>query len=135
MSWDNRIREYHAPFDIIVTVKPEFVPIADLFDDSIDPDTGKKYYDVEYMNRQVELGEAEWLMVKVECRLNGHEIGSSMYGGAFLTKDYDLKAFVHDHSMIDDAKAEGWKWYDEASKQMAKNMASVEAKVEGWANT
>ena len=49
MSWDNRIREYHAPFDIIVTVRPEFVPIADLFDDSIDPDTGKKYYDVDYM--------------------------------------------------------------------------------------
>ena len=52
-----------------------------------------------------------------------------MYGGAFLTEDYDLKSFVHDHSMIDDAKAEAWKWYDGASNQMA------EHKVEGWANT
>ena len=127
-GWDNRIRQYHAPFDIIVTVKPEFVPIADLFDDSIDPDTGKSYYDVDYMNRQVELGEAEWLIVKVECRLNGQEIGSSVLGGAFLTKDYDLKSFVYDNGMIDDAKAEGWKWYDETSDQMAK------FKMEGWVN-
>ena len=129
MSWDNRIREYHAPFDMIVTVKPEFVPIADLFDDSIDPDTGKKYYDVDYMNRQVELGEAEWLMVKVECRLNGQVIGSSMLGGVYLDKYYDLKACVHDNGLIDNAKAEAWKWYDGASDQMA------EYKVEGWANT
>ena len=116
MSWDNRIREYHAPFDIIVTVKPEFVPIADLFDDSIDPDTGQSYYDVDYMNRQVELGEAEWLMVKVECRLNGQEIGSSMLGGAFLTEDYDLKAFVYNNGMIDDAKAEAITWLKESKE-------------------
>jgi len=116
MSWDNRIREYHAPFDIIVTVKPEFVPIADLFDDSIDPDTGQSYYDVDYMNRQVELGEAEWLMVKVECRLNGQEIGSSMLGGAFLTEDYDLKSFVYDNGMIDDAKAEAITWLKESKE-------------------
>ena len=116
MSWDNRIRQYHAPFDIIVTVKPEFVTIADLFDDSIDPDTGQSYYDVDYMNRQVELGEAEWLMVKVECRLNGQEIGSSMLGGAFLTEDYDLKAFVYDNGMIDDAKAEAITWLKESKE-------------------
>ena len=121
MSWDNRIREYHAPFDIIVTVKPEFVPIADLFDDSIDPDTGQSYYDVDYMSRQGELGEAEWLMVKVECRLNGQEIGSSMLGasmlgGAFLTEDYDLKAFVYDNGMIDDAKAEAITWLKESKE-------------------
>tara|TARA_X000001382_G_scaffold119954_1_gene101159 strand:+ start:286 stop:654 length:369 start_codon:yes stop_codon:yes gene_type:complete len=116
MSWDNRIREYHAPFDIIVTVKPEFVPIADLFDDSIDPDTGQSYYDVDYMNRQVELGEAEWLMVKVECRLNGQEIGSSALGGAFLTEDYDLKSFVYDNGMIDDAKAEAITWLKESKE-------------------
>ena len=116
MSWDNRIREYHAPFDIIVTVKPEFVPIADLFDDSIDPDTGQSYYDVDYMNRQVELGEAEWLMVKVECRLNGQEIGSSVLGGAFLPEDYDLKSFVYDNGMIDDAKAEAITWLKESKE-------------------
>ena len=116
MSWDNRIREYHAPFDIIVTVKPEFVPITDLFDDSIDPDTGQSYYDVDYMNRQVELGEAEWLMVKVECRLNGQEIGSSALGGAFLTEDYDLKSFVYDNGMIDDAKAEAITWLKESKE-------------------
>ena len=116
MSWDNRIREYHAPFDIIGTVKPEFVPIADLFDDSIDPDTGQSYYDVDYMNRQVELGEAEWLMVKVECRLNGQEIGSSVLGGAFLTEDYDLKSFVYDNGMIDDAKAEAITWLKESKE-------------------
>ena len=129
MSWDNRIREYHAPFDIIVTVRPEFVPIADLFDDSIDPDTGKKYYDVDYMNRQVELGEAEWLIVKVECRLNGQVIGSSQLGGVYLDKYYDLKSCVYDNGLIDNAKTEGWKWYNEASDTMA------EYKVEGWANT
>ena len=68
------------------------------------------------MNRQVELGEAEWLMVKVECRLNGQEIGSSMLGGAFLTEDYDLKAFVYNNGMIDDAKAEAITWLKESKE-------------------
>jgi len=129
IRWDNRERQYHAPFDIIIQTHPEDVYIRDMFDDSIDPDTGKSYYDVGYMERQVELGEAEWLMVRVECRLNGQEIGSSVLGGAFLTGDYDLKSFVYDNGMIDEAKSEAWKWYDGASDQMAKH------KVEGWANT
>ena len=129
LRWDNRERQYHAPFDIIIQTHPEDVYISDMFDDSIDPDTGKSYYDVGYMEQQVENGSAEWLMVKVECRLNGQEIGSSVLGGAFLTEDYDLKAFVYDNDMIDEAKSEAWKWYDGAKDQMAQH------KVEGWANT
>ena len=129
IRWDNRERQYHAPFDIIIQTHPEDVYIRDMFDDSINPDTGKSYYDVDYMNRQVELGEAEWLMVKVECRLNRQVIGSSMLGGVYLDKYYDLKSCVHDNGLIDNAKTEGWKWYNEASDTMA------EYKVEGWANT
>ena len=116
LRWDNRERQYHAPFDIIIQTIPEEVRIRDMFDDSIDPDTGQSYYDVDYMNRQVELGEAEWLMVKVECRLNGQEIGSSALGGAFLTEDYDLKSFVYDNGMIDDAKAEAITWLKESKE-------------------
>ena len=68
------------------------------------------------MNRQVELGEAEWLMVKVECRLNGQEIGSSMLGGVYLDKYYDLKSCVYDNGLIDNAKAEAIAWLKESKE-------------------
>ena len=73
--WDNRERQHHAPFDIIIQTTPETVPLRDMFDDSINPDTGKSYYDVD-------------------------------------DKHYDLKSFVYDNGMIDEAKTDAKIWLD-----------------------
>jgi len=122
IRWDNRERQYHAPYDIIIQTTPDTVPLRDMFDDSINPDTGKTYYDVGYMERQVEQGDAEWVIVSVQCLLNGVEIGSDALGGAYLTEDYDLKSFVYDNSMIDNAKADAKIWL-EKTKEVIKDVA------------
>jgi len=122
LRWDNRERQYHAPYDIIIQTHPEDVPMGDMFDESINPDTGKTYYDVGYMEQQVEQGLAEWVVVNVQCLLNGVEIGSDALGGAYLTEDYDLKSFVYDNGMIDNAKADAKIWL-EKTKEVIKDVA------------
>tara|TARA_E500000318_G_C3457365_1_gene171240 strand:- start:172 stop:537 length:366 start_codon:yes stop_codon:yes gene_type:complete len=112
LRWDNRERQYHAPFDIIIQTIPEEVRIRDMFDDSINPDTGKSYYDVDYMEQQVENGSAEWSVVNVQCMLNGVELGSFAIGGAYLDEHYDLMSFVYDNGMIDEAKNDAKIWLD-----------------------
>ena len=114
--WDNRERQYHAPFDIIIQTTPETVPLRDMFDASINPDTGKSYYDVDYMEQQVNEGRAEWSVVNVQCLLNGVELGSCALGGAYLDKHYDLKSFVYDNSMIDEAKNDAKIWLDKTKE-------------------
>ena len=110
--WDNRESQYHAPFDIIIQTTPETVPLSDMFDDSINPDTGNSYNDVDYMERQVTDGSAEWSVVNVQCNLNGVELGSCAIGGAYLDEHYDLKSFVNDNGMIDEAKNDAKIWLD-----------------------
>ena len=116
IRWDNRERQYHAPFDIIIQTHPEDVYIRDMFDDSINPDTGKSYYDVGYMEQQVENGSAEWSVVNVLCNLNGVELGSCALGGAYIDEHYDLMSFVYDNGMIDEAKNDAKIWLDKTKE-------------------
>ena len=99
--WDNRERQYHAPYDIIIQTHPEDVAIRDMFDDYI-----------LWMERQVEQGDAEWVVVNVQCLLNGVELGSCAIGGAYLDEHYGLESFVNDHGMIDEAKNDAKIWLD-----------------------
>lgn len=114
--WNNVEVQHHAPFDIVIQTTPDTVPMSDMFDDSINPDTGKSYYDVDYMERQVEQGQAEWVVVNVQCMLNGIELGSFAIGGAYLDEHYDLKSFVYDHGMIDEAKNDAKIWLDKTKE-------------------
>ena len=73
-------------FEIIVDKTWEDIPLADLFDTSIDPDTGRPYYDVEQMASDIDRGNLDYFMLRVRVLLQGHELGSSYVGG-FLYED------------------------------------------------
>jgi hypothetical protein len=73
-------------FEIIVDKTWEDIPLADLFDTSIDPDTGRPYYDVEQMARDIDRGNLDYFMLRVRALVDGHELGSSYVGG-FLYED------------------------------------------------
>ena len=73
-------------FEVIVDKTWEDIPLGDLFDTSIDPDTGKPYYDIEQMARDIDRGNLDYFMLRVRALVDGHELGSSYVGG-FLYED------------------------------------------------
>jgi len=73
-------------FEIVVDKTWEDIPLDHLFDTSIDPDTGKPYYDVEDMARKIDRCELDYFMLRVRVLLDGHELGSHYVGG-FLYED------------------------------------------------
>jgi hypothetical protein len=73
-------------FEVIVDKTWEDIPLEDLFDTSIDPDTGLPYYDVHQMARDIDRGSLDYFMLRVRALVDGHELGSSYVGG-FLYED------------------------------------------------
>jgi len=84
--YDELARYERDGFDVIVDKTWEDIPLADLFDTSIDPDTGKPYFDVEDMSRKIDRCELDYFMLRVRVLLDGHELGSHYVGG-FLYED------------------------------------------------
>jgi hypothetical protein len=84
--YDELARYERDGFDVIVDKTWEDIPLADLFDTSIDPDTGKPYFDVEDMSRKIDRCELDYFMLRVRVLLQGHELGSHYVGG-FLYED------------------------------------------------
>jgi hypothetical protein len=73
-------------FEVVVDKTWEDIPLDHLFDTSIDPDTGKPYFDVEDMARKIDRCELDYFMLRVRVLLDGHELGSHYVGG-FLYED------------------------------------------------
>jgi hypothetical protein len=84
--WDELLREDRAGFEIIVDKTWEDIPLDHLFDTSIDPDTGKPYYDVKDMARKIDRGDLDYFMLRARVLLDGHEMGQHIVGG-FLYED------------------------------------------------
>ena len=78
--------ELRGPFQIIVDKTWEDIPLADLFDTSIDPDTGLPYYDVKEMASQIDRGDLDYFMLRVRVLFEGHELAAEHVGG-FLYED------------------------------------------------
>jgi hypothetical protein len=57
-----------------------------LFDTSIDPDTGKPYYDVKDMARKIDNCDLDYFMLRARVLIDGHEMGQHIVGG-FLYED------------------------------------------------
>ena len=68
-------------FEVIVDKTWEELSLDQCFDTSIDPESGKPYYDVRKMARQVDRCELDWFMLRVRVMLDGHELGSHYLGG------------------------------------------------------
>jgi hypothetical protein len=84
--WDELLREQREGFEIVVDKSWEDIPLESLFDTSIDPDTGKPYYDVKDMARKIDRGDLDYFMLRARVLLDGHEMGSHVVGG-FLYED------------------------------------------------
>ena len=85
-DWTELLREPRAGFEIIVDKTWEDIPLDHLFDTSIDPDTGKPYYDVKDMARKIDRCDLDYFMLRARVLLDGHEMGQHIVGG-FLYED------------------------------------------------
>jgi hypothetical protein len=85
-DWTELLREQRKGFEIIVDKTWEDIPLDHLFDTSIDPDTGKPYYDVKDMARKIDRGDLDYFMLRARVLLDGHEMGEHIVGG-FLYED------------------------------------------------
>lgn len=68
-------------FNVVVDKTWEDLPLADLFDTSIDPDTGKPYYDVEQMARDIDRGDLDYFMLRVRVFVQDIELAAEYVGG------------------------------------------------------
>jgi hypothetical protein len=81
------LAEYdRAGFNIIVDKTWEDLPLEDLFDTTIDPDTGLPYYDVHKMYADIELGNLDYFMLRVRAMYEDVELAVNYVGG-FVYED------------------------------------------------
>jgi hypothetical protein len=85
-DWTELLREQRMGFEVIVDKTWEDIPLDHLFDTSIDPDTGKPYYDVKDMARKIDNCDLDYFMLRARVLLDGHELGEHIVGG-FLYED------------------------------------------------
>jgi len=110
-------------FEIIVDKTWEDLPLDQLFDTSIDPDTGLPYYDIHEMYTQIEMGSLDYFMLRVRALVDGHELGSSYVGG-FLYEDAS--------EVLRDGTAEDliWEAIAEAKKEARRLVGSLSKVVD-----
>jgi hypothetical protein len=84
--WDELLREERKGYTVVVDKSWEDIPLESLFDTSIDPDTGKPYFDVKDMARKIDRGDLDYFMLRARVMLDGHELGEHIVGG-FLYED------------------------------------------------
>ena len=87
MRYYDTLAEYDRDgFNVIVDKTWEDLPLEDLFDTSIDPDTGRPYYDVEQMARDIDAGRLDYFMLRVRAMHEDVELAVSYVGG-FVYED------------------------------------------------
>ena len=84
--WEVLSKQDRDGFTVIVEKTYEDCHPRDLFDTSIDPDTGLPYYDVDQICRDIDSGDLDWFILRVRVLLDGVELGSDVVGG-FLYED------------------------------------------------
>ena len=84
--WDELLREEREGYTVVVDKSWEDIPLDHLFDTSIDPDTGKPYFDVKDMAQKIDRGDLDYFMLRARVMLDGHELGEHIVGG-FLYED------------------------------------------------
>jgi hypothetical protein len=111
--WEVLSKQARDGFTVIVEKHYEECHPEDLFDTSINPDTGKPYYDVDQMCRDIDSGDLDWFILRVRVLLDDVELGSDIVGG-FLYEDA--------RDVLTDGVAEDMIWtaMSEAEKRVVK---------------
>jgi hypothetical protein len=89
----------------------------DLFDTSIDPDTGRPYFDIEQMCQDIDDDKLDWFMLRARVFYENIELGRSIVGG-FLYEDA--------REVLQDGTAEDLMW--EAMQEAKKRAATLKTK-------
>lgn len=84
--YDTLLEEMRGPFNVIVDKTWEDLDPKDLFDDSIDPETGKAYFDMDQMYSDINDGSLDWFMLRCRVFYEGVELAEDYIGG-FLYED------------------------------------------------
>lgn len=85
--WETLDTIQRGGFEIVVDMTPEDSGLEGHFDDGIDPDTGKPYFDLKETYQQLETGHLSWFMLRARAFFEGHEFGSSVIGGMLYETD------------------------------------------------
>ena len=87
MRYYDTLAEYDRDgFNVIVDKTWEDCHPSDLFDTSLDPDTGKPYYDVNEICAKIDRGDLDWFMLRVRVMHEDVELAVDYVGG-FLYED------------------------------------------------
>ena len=84
--WDELLREQRGDLEIVVDKSWEDLSVRDCFDDGVDPDTGKPYFDLDQMEQDINAGNLDWFMLRARVFVEGLEVGEHICGG-FLYED------------------------------------------------
>lgn len=87
------------------------------FDTSIDPDTGKPYFDIEDICTKIDNDQLEWFVLRARVFYEGIELGRSIVGG-FLYED--------SREVLTDGTAEDLMW--EAVQEAKKKAVDLKTK-------
>lgn len=107
--------------EFVIDYTPEDMPLEGSFDDSIDPDTGKPYWDLKELYRKIEYGDLEWFVLRVRAMVDGHEFGTGYCGGMLYDTDK-----IRD--VLTDGIAEDLIY--EANKEAREAIVSLKSKLE-----
>jgi hypothetical protein len=84
--YDTLLETLRGPFEVILDKTWEDLDPADLFDTSIDPDTGRPYFDMDEIYSKINDSRLDWFMLRCRVFYEGVELASEYVGG-FLYED------------------------------------------------
>ena len=84
--YDTLLEEDRGQFHVVIDKTWEDLDPADLFDTSIDPDTGKPYFDMDEIYSKINDGRLDWFMLRCRVFYEGVELAEDFIGG-FLYED------------------------------------------------
>jgi hypothetical protein len=84
--YDTLLEEDRGQFHVIIDKTWEDLDPADLFDTTIDPDTGKPYHDMDEIYSKINDGRLDWFMLRCRVFYEGVELACDYIGG-FLYED------------------------------------------------
>lgn len=91
--WTTLLETEREGFKIILDKTWEDCHPGDCFDDGIDPDTGRPYYDIEQMCRDIDEGRMDWFMARARVFVEDVELSSACIGGLLYE---DARDFAKD---------------------------------------
>ena len=78
--WDILEERDQGQLHIVIDKSYEDLHPADCFDTSIDPATGRPYYDIEEMCRKIDSYELDWFILRARVFYEDIELGDSIVG-------------------------------------------------------